>query len=246
MQTKEGSSNELDGKDRPSRSKLVSNTFFRNIKNSNVSRESVAVMLGQWWHPLHFFPEFLSRSIAVAPQLDAKTAISKILYQELGEGRAANAHEKLYVGTMSAVGFDPSDLVDSPPLPATERLVVGYAKASMEWQSALGFIYATETVDLFMVGSLGAAVTRVTGERHLPWVDIHIAQEPDHVEEASKALYGSVRAEDVNGLLRHADAMWDLWNDFFSDIDDRISQLRERVTPQVSVKSSLVRPAAAN
>jgi pyrroloquinoline quinone (PQQ) biosynthesis protein C len=204
------------------RSKLINNRFFRRVKNDNVTRPDIALMLGQWWHPLHFFPDFLSRTIAVVPKLEAKTAISKILYQELGEGHAENAHESLYVSTMTAVGFRSSVLVNSSPLPATARLVNGYAKAAEQWQSALGFIYATETVDLFLVGSLGAAVTRVTGQQKLPWVEIHITQEPDHVTGASKALYGSLQGNEINDLMSYADTMWKLWDDFFSDLDEHM------------------------
>ncbi|HEY4563805.1 MAG TPA: iron-containing redox enzyme family protein, partial [Thermoanaerobaculia bacterium] len=71
----------------PLRKELVHHPFFKEVRSSAaLDREKVGVFLGQWWHPLHYFPHFLSRTIDQVPMLEMKTAISKILYQELGEG----------------------------------------------------------------------------------------------------------------------------------------------------------------
>lgn len=204
------------------RAQLVRNPFFSHMKTEHIEMRDVSILLGQWWHPLRFFPNFLSKSIAVAPELPAKTAISRILFQELGEGSPEHAHERLYVSTMTSVGFNSTDLIESPPLKATQNLVDGYAKSTEKWSSALGFVYATETVDLFLVGSLGAAVSRVTGKEHLPWVEIHVAQEPDHVSEATTALSLPAASVEMDEVLEHAGLMWSLWDDFFSGLDNRI------------------------
>lgn len=205
-----------------SRSRLVKNPFFHRIRRPDFGRDDLLVTLGQWWHPLHYFPTFLANSIAIAPSIRTKAAIGKILYQELGDGRAENAHEILYLSTIASAGLDAAEVEASPPLPATARLIAGYADSAGDWQMALGYVLATETADLFMVGSLGAAITRVTGQSNLPWFDIHVAQEPGHVEEASKALYGAVGPSDQAQVLRHADMMWNLWSDFFSGIDAQL------------------------
>jgi hypothetical protein len=49
-------------------------------------------------------------------------------------------------------------------------------------------MYGTEVADLAMVSGIGAAVRRVSGMKNLPCVDIHVLQEPHHVDEASNAL----------------------------------------------------------
>ena len=56
----------------------------------------------------------------------------------------------------------------------------------------------------------------------MPWFDIHVSQEPGHVEQASNALYGAVSPPDQAEVLRHADTTWNLWSDFFSAIDVRL------------------------
>ena len=169
----------------PLRKELIHHPFFRDVKTSALSREQVGIFLGQWWHPLHYFPNFLSRTIDAVPALETKTAVCKILDQELGEGDPAMAHERIYVSTMEQAGFDRATVAEAAPFEETARLVQRYREASAERLSALGFVYGTEVADLAMVAGIGNAVRRVSGLKGLPWVDIHIKQEPDHFEQAS-------------------------------------------------------------
>ena len=128
-----------------------------------------------------------------------KTAICKILYQELGEGDPARAHERMYISTMEDAGFDRATVSEAPPFEETRRLVQRYEEASAERLSALGFVYGTEVADLAMVAGIGNAVRRVSGLETLPWVDIHILQEPDHVDQANEALEAGFSPEEVDG-----------------------------------------------
>jgi hypothetical protein len=68
----------------PLRKALIHHPFFKEVRSSDLTRDKVGVFLGQWWHPLHYFPNFLSRTIDAVPVLEMKTAICKILNQELG------------------------------------------------------------------------------------------------------------------------------------------------------------------
>src|SRR2546427_8645875 len=131
-------------KNNPLRQELISHAFFDRIEHADLSRGQVGTFLGQWWHPLHYFPVFLSRLISVAPRIELKTAIAKILFQELGEGDAARAHEVVYVNTMTPLGFGRSEVSGAPPFPATARLVAAYAASSAELLAGLGFLYRTQ------------------------------------------------------------------------------------------------------
>lgn len=199
----------------PLRQKLVCHPFFAEVATSDLSRGKVGVFLGQWWHPLHYFPNFLSRTIDVVPVLEMKTAVCKILNQELGEGDPARAHERIYVATMEAAGFDRATVAEAAPFPETRRLVQRYQEASAGRLSALGFVYGTEVADLAMVAGIGSAVRRVSGLADLPWVDIHVQQEPDHVEQANEALEVAFSAAEVDAIVASAEEMWTLWIAFF-------------------------------
>jgi len=200
----------------PLRKELIHHPFFKEVKTSPLTREQVGIFLGQWWHPLHYFPNFLSRTIDQVPILEMKTAICKILNQELGEGNPARAHERIYVTTMEEAGFDRTTVAEAPPFDATRQLVQRYEEASAARLSALGFVYGTEVADLAMVSGIGNAVRRVSGLKDLPWVDIHIQQEPDHVEQANEALEAGFTAAEVNQIVASAEEMWILWTAFFN------------------------------
>ena len=199
----------------PLRKQLIHHPFFKEVRSSELDRGKVGVFLGQWWHPLHYFPNFLSRTIDAVPVLEMKTAICKILHQELGEGDPARAHERLYISTMEEAGFDRATVAEAAPFAETRRLVERYREASADRLSALGFVYGTEVADLAMVAGLGNAVRRVSGLATLPWVDIHIQQEPEHVEQATEALDLNFTADEVEMIVASAEEMWRLWIAFF-------------------------------
>jgi pyrroloquinoline quinone (PQQ) biosynthesis protein C len=206
-------------------------TGLKELKEDcgTLPRDLAVVILGQWFHPLHYFPAFLSRLISVTPSVEAQTYISRILWEELGEGDPQRAHEKIYVETMTAGGFEKAQFTEAPPLPATRRLVEGYEKASREYLAGLGFLYGTEVVDLQMVATIGALMKRCTGLRTLPWVDIHVQQEPGHVESSSEALDQaldqSLDQDEQHRVVTAAEEMWMLWTNFFKSI-------RQEILPQ--------------
>jgi hypothetical protein len=198
-------------------------TFLQDLKSEcgTLSREQVIIILGQWFHPLHYFPTFLSRLISVAPDIETQTFISRILWEELGEGDPRRAHEKIYIETISDGGFA-KEQVAASPLNATRRLVEGYQQASTNCLSGLGFLYGTEVVDLPMVATIGELMRRCTGKRNLPWVNIHVSQEPGHVDSATETLKPAFTDEEQREIVKQAEQMWTLWIDFFRNIRSEI------------------------
>ena len=203
-------------------------TCLKELKDDcgTLPRELAVVILGQWFHPLHYFPVFLSRLISVTPNIESQTYISRILWEELGEGDPIRAHEKIYVETMTSGGFVKTQFTEAPPLAATRRLVDGYKKASSEYLAGLGFLYGTEVVDLQMVATIGALMKRCTGLRTLPWVDVHVAQEPGHVESSTQTLDQPLDDDAQRRVVTSAEEMWTLWKDFFNSI-------RQEILPRV-------------
>jgi pyrroloquinoline quinone (PQQ) biosynthesis protein C len=206
----------------PVKKALVS--YLHGLKDScgTLSREQVVIILGQWYHPLHYFPTFLSRLISVVPDIETQTFISRILWQELGEGLPQYAHEKIYIETIHHTGFVAEQVTRAEPLASTRYLVKGYETASEDYLTGLGFLYGTEVVDLPMVATVGELMKRCSGKRDLPWVNIHIAQEPDHVESSSKTLEPSFTEEERHRIIRSAEEMWRLWIDFFKSIKNEV------------------------
>jgi pyrroloquinoline quinone (PQQ) biosynthesis protein C len=198
--------------------------YLKELKHTcgTLSREQIAVILGQWFHPLHYFPTFLSRLISVTPNIETQTFISRILWEELGEGDPQRAHEKIYKQTMSDGGFSLSEIAEAPPFTATQELIAGYETSSTSYLAGLGFMYGTEVVDLPMVETIGELMRRSTGQRDLPWVNIHVAQEPGHVESSNETLKPSFTADEQRQIVENAERMWRLWINFFKSIGKEI------------------------
>ena len=199
-------------------------TFLKELKDEcgTLSSERVLVILGQWFHPLHYFPTFLSRLISVSPGIETQTFVSRILWEELGEGDPRRAHERIYIETISDGGFAREKVAGAPPLNATRRLVEGYERASTHYLSGLGFLYGTEVVDLPMVATIGELMRRCTGKQNLPWVNVHVSQEPGHVDSASATLRPAFTQEEQREIVKQAEQMWTLWIDFFRNIRSEI------------------------
>ncbi|MGW7518511.1 TenA family transcriptional regulator [Streptomyces sp. NPDC054796] len=204
----------------PVHRKFADHDFFARVTKDDVTKEQVGTFLGQWWYPLHYFPTFLAQCVASLPDIESKSAITRILNQEAGGGDPKAAHEVIYADSMEKAGFDRDLVTNSAPFEETAALVAGYEKAAKERYSALGFIFATEVTDLLMVSSIGSSVKRVTGRDDNEWVSIHVEQEPDHVEEANHAMLEGFGPEEQEAVLASAEEMWTLWTRFF----DRLSQ----------------------
>jgi pyrroloquinoline quinone (PQQ) biosynthesis protein C len=195
--------------------KFRDHPFFASVDATELTKEQVAILIEQWWHPLHYFPTFLARCVAVLPDIAAKSAIARILNQEAGGGDRSMAHEVIYVDSMAKCGFAADRVTGATPYPETAALVEGYRTSSETAEAALGSIFATETTDLLMVSSIGKAIEQTTGITDNQWVAIHIEQEPDHVEEANHALLADFTAEQEDAVIVAADEMWRLWTAFF-------------------------------
>lgn len=205
------------------REELVNHLFFKQIKTVELTHDWVSIFLGQWWYPLHYFPTFLSRTIAVVPKMEMKTSIAKILFQEVGEGNPKRAHENIYIKTMTDIGFKRKDITDAVPFLVTNQLVKGYENASKDFLKGLGFLYGTEVADLAMVSGIGDAVRKVSNNKKLPWVDIHIVQEPEHVMRVNEATKPMFTKDEEASIVQSAEEMWSLWIKFFDRLNEVMS-----------------------
>ena len=205
------------------RKELVRDLEDLRQSGKDMSRDQVTIILGQWFHPLHYFPSFLARLISISPSIEMQTYISMILWQELGQGVPQNAHESIYIETVESAGFAGQDISNAPPLDGTKELLKGYAESSNSYLPGLGFLYGTEVADLSMVSTIGDIMRQCAGQQDLPWLDIHVKEEPDHVESSSQTLKPTFGEEDQQTILQSAELMWTHWIKFFKNIKAEIS-----------------------
>ena len=198
---------------------FIKHEFFKiSTSTSHLQMDVVEKFLGQYWHVLHYFPPFLSRIIERSTNLHIKTLISKILFQELGTGDVKLSHELLFVDTMKSAGLNMDIISNTAPNLATQRLMEGYRESSAEFLSGIGYLYGTEAIDLIIVSRLGMAVRKATGLKELPWVDIHIQQEPEHTECTEGMVGQDFNEEEAKQILSAAHLCWQNWLAFYDQL----------------------------
>jgi len=79
-------------------------------------------------------------------------------------------------------------------------------------------------------------VRKVSGVKDLPWVDIHIEQEPNHVEQASGAVETGFSEGDVDAIEESAEEIWSLWIAFFDRL--RAEWQRQEAPAEVAVATA--------
>jgi hypothetical protein len=53
---------------------------------------------------------------------------------------------------------------------------------------------------------------------HLPWVDIHVIQEPDHVDSANTSIQRPFTDAERKAIVDSAALHWELWDGFFTTL----------------------------
>jgi pyrroloquinoline quinone (PQQ) biosynthesis protein C len=199
--------------------KLMNHEVLRKFRQEPIKEEEVTFILSQYWYPLNNFPHFLSGLIHCTERLEIQTFVSNILWQELGEGKYQRSHSEIYKTTMSDVGLNLEKICNGYPLKETTSLVEGFnLPLQQNYLKALGCLYSTEVSDLKIVSSIGKAVENYTKIQKLPWVTIHVVQEPDHVENVEQALSCEFDSHEENELMQGAEEMFTLWINFFDAI----------------------------
>lgn len=204
--------------------KLKNHEVLKKVRQDFLNQEQVTFILSQYWYPLDNFPSFLAGLISCTKSVEIQTFVSKILYQELGEGNSQKAHSVIYKKTISDAGLALKEIINTLPLPETTSLVEMYnlPLKSPNYLKALGGLYSTEFYDLKIVSSIGKAVSNCTKSQKLPWVDIHVTQEPDHVANVEYALSCQFDSEQENEIIQGAEEMFSGWINFFNAIGDHL------------------------
>lgn len=200
--------------------KLKNHEVLNKIRQNLLDEKQVTFILSQYWYPLDNFPSFLAGLIFCTKSVEIQAFVSKILYQELGEGNSQKAHSAIYKKTMYDVGLDLKEIINTSPLPETISLVERYnlPLKHLNYLRALGGLYSTEFYDLKIVSSIGKAISNCTKSQKLPWVDIHVTQEPDHVANVEYALSCEFDSGQEGEIIQGAEEMFSGWINFFDAI----------------------------
>ena len=175
------------------------------------TKAQLEAALGQYWHLLHYFPTFLSGLVHSSSSLEVQTYVSKILFQELGEGDCARAHERFFLDALEECDLDVTAITTAPATPATQHLLDVFTAGAGDRLKGIGVLYATEATDLTIVTQLAVAIKRVTGREGLAWEQVHREQEGDHVvcsDSALESFFSQVESEKIQESTGQTAALW--------------------------------------
>jgi hypothetical protein len=204
--------------------------LLRWLRTTNLTKDQVTIVLGQWFHPLRFFVQFLATFVATLaksnPQDPAIALIVTILHQEAGEGRPDRSHLELFIISMCGMaGFSNEVITGSAPFPATKALVGAYARFGQHPNSGRAATLGTETKDLEMVVAISAAVRKATEITNLPWENVHRDQEPQRAQNATRTALWVKDPEEQEAILDEAQTMLRYWVAFFKAIKAEVEKL---------------------
>ena len=198
--------------------------FSRDLE---LNREELTLIFGQYWHLLAYFPDFLAHLITLLPKLEQKSAVARILSEELGNGNIQDAHEGAYFEAIRELGIDENQIRNSTLLPSTEAMMREYHSCATDRVKALGYFASTEFADLWIVSNLGRLMLNALPERkRVKWIDLHVTQEPGHVTDAGQSLKENVEAAELPVIFQHAQNCATRWDDFFVGIYEAIQSDR--------------------
>ncbi|NQZ06409.1 MAG: iron-containing redox enzyme family protein [Algicola sp.] len=200
--------------------RITEHKLMKYLATDDLTQEQVEFALGQYWYPIHFFPDFLAHVITKSDKLEVKTFVSKVLYQELGEGSLKKSHEVLFTKVLP--GFDVSSMAQNEP---TQQLMSLFEQSCKSYETGVGFFYATEALDLTIVTGLSVAIKNLRGKSQLPWETIHLVQEPDHTDCVDSIFFNHLNKLEQDRVIEATHDAWIAWDKFFCGIYDGMKNL---------------------
>jgi pyrroloquinoline-quinone synthase len=204
--------------------RVTNHKLLNYLATDDLTQEQVECALGQYWYPIHYFPDFLALLLSKCNQLEIKTFVSKVLYQELGEGSLHKSHEVLFTKVLP--GFDVSSM---KKIGQTQCLMALFEHSSNNYIDGIGFFYATEAIDLSIVTGLSVAIKTIRKKSKLPWETIHLVQEPDHTDCVDTIFFSHLTDEEQRKVVESTHAAWIAWDQFFDGIYDSMKELTSSV-----------------
>lgn len=208
------------------RKELITHPTLKILKTEPLAPQKVEFIASQWYLPVENFTGYLGGLIQSVPpsHLELQTFAAKILWQESGEGNPENSHANLFLKTLELAGFNPEVIQSQLPERETLELVQKYNQSNRNFLDSLGVLYGTEVADLSMVEAIGTAIRKCPSsiQTELPWVDIHLKQEPDHVDQVNQSVGIKLESSEQKKVISGAEELWGFWIKFFDMIGSRL------------------------
>ncbi len=175
----------------------INNSYLNRFQCGEVSDSEFREFAVEFYSFARFFPRILVSQLVNTEDEAVADELTKVLYSELGDGRAKNRHELLYRDFLRSVGVDVHEAMHRPMIPSTRAYIDGMEQlySSGNHNLALGASFGLENMAITMWDHLIPGLSRLRASRYphmdMTYFTFHRELESSH-EEAMKNAVAAV------------------------------------------------------
>jgi len=175
----------------------INNSYLNRFQCGDVSDSEFREFAVEFYNFARFFPRILVSQLVNTEDEAVADELTKVLYSELGDGRAKNRHELLYRDFLRSVGIDVHEAMHRPMRPSTRAYINGMEQlySSGNHNLALGASFGLENMAITMWDHLIPGLSRLRASRYphmgMTYFTFHRELESSH-EEAMKNAVAAV------------------------------------------------------
>jgi len=190
----------------------VNNPYLARFRAGDLGDEDFRTFAVEFYNFARFFPKILVSQLVNTEDEAVAEELTRVLYSELGEGRARNRHELLYRDFLRSVGVDVHEALTRPMLPSTRTYIEGMERlyGGGNHHLALGASFGLENMAITMWDHLIPGLKRLRETRY-PAMDptyftYHRELEATH-EDAMLRAVEAVDGGAAGGRMTEAERM---------------------------------------
>jgi pyrroloquinoline quinone (PQQ) biosynthesis protein C len=178
----------------------IHNPYLDRFRTGDLSDDEFLEFAVEFYNFARFFPRILVAQLVNTEDEAVADELTKVLYSELGDGRARNRHELLYRDFLRSIGVDVHDAMTRPMLPSTRAYIEGMEQLYSDGNHAraLGASFGLENMAITMWDHLIPGLARLKTDRYphmdMTYFTFHRQLEATHedaMEHAVAAVDGS-------------------------------------------------------
>lgn len=186
----------------------INNPYLDRFQGGDLTENEFREFAVEFYNFARFFPKILAAQLVNTEDEAVADELTKVLYSELGDGRAKNRHELLYRDFLRSVGIDVHEALIRPMLTSTRAYIDGMEQlySSGNHAVALGASFGLENMAITMWDHLIPGLEKRRSARYpgmdMTYFTFHRELEATHevaMEKAVAALEGP-RSEESRGM----------------------------------------------
>ncbi|WP_447974418.1 TenA family transcriptional regulator [Nitrospira sp. Kam-Ns4a] len=213
----------------------INNPYLDRFRTGELTDEEFREFAVEFYNFARFFPKILVSQLVNTEDETVAEELTRVLYSELGEGRARNRHELLYRDFLRSIGIDVHEAMTRPMLPSTRAYIEGMEQlySSGNHHLALGASFGLENMAITMWDHLIPGLKKLRDARY-PCMDMtyftyHRELEATHEDAMQKAVVavdggeagGRLSGEEREQFHRGVRAVLDYLEGFWMGLEAR-------------------------